>query len=132
MAFGLRGTAMASERILIVDDEAEIVDLLRDVLTEEGYVVDAAATAAGALALIRENIYDVALLDFNLPDMDGVMLHRQIRQMDEELANRTIFMSGLVQSDSNLGYYASEGGGFIAKPFDIRDVLDYVRRTLAS
>jgi DNA-binding response OmpR family regulator len=123
---------MAGERILVVDDESEIVELLRDVLTAEGYVVDAAPTAEGALQLIRENIYDAALLDFNLPDLDGVMLHRQIRQMDAELAARAIFMSGLLQSDVNLGYYMSQSGGFLAKPFDIRDVLSQIRTVLGE
>jgi DNA-binding response OmpR family regulator len=123
---------MAGERILVVDDESEIVELLRDVLTAEGFVVDAAPDAAAALKLIRENIYDVALLDFNLPDMDGVMLHHQIRQMDAELASRSIFMSGLLQSDGNLGYYMSQSGGFLAKPFDIRDVLRQVRAVLGD
>jgi len=123
---------MAGERILVVDDESEIVELLRDVLTAEGYVVDAAPAASAALQMIRENIYDVALLDFNLPDMDGVMLHHQIRQMDAELASRSIFMSGLLQSDGNLGYYMSQSGGFLAKPFDIRDVLRQVRAVLGD
>jgi DNA-binding response OmpR family regulator len=123
---------MAGERILVVDDESEIVELLRDVLTAEGYAVDAAPDAAAALRQIRENIYDVALLDFNLPDMDGVMLHHQIRQMDAELASRAIFMSGLLQSDGNLGYYMSQSGGFLAKPFDIRDVLRQVRAVLGD
>ncbi len=121
---------MAGERILVVDDEAPIVDLLVDVLTGEGFVVDSAPTADAALELIRANIYDAALLDFNLPDMDGVMLHRQIRQMDAELASRTVFMSGLVQSDANLGYYQTHSGGFLSKPFDVTDVLKVVRDLL--
>lgn len=121
---------MAGERILVVDDEADILDLLREVLASEGFTVDTAGTADAALDLIRQNIYDAALVDFNLPDMDGVMLHRQIRQMDQELAGRTIFMSGFVQSDANLGYYTSQGGGFLSKPFDFRDVVDAVRRIL--
>jgi DNA-binding response OmpR family regulator len=121
---------MAGERILVVDDETEIVELLRDVLSAEGYAVDAAPDAESALKLIRENIYDAALLDFNLPDMDGVMLHRQIRQMDEELAAHAIFMSGLLQTNANLGYYLSESGGFLAKPFDIAEVLAQIRRLL--
>lgn len=123
---------MAGERILVVDDESEIVELLRDVLTAEGFTVDAAADAASALQLIRANIYDAALLDFNLPDMDGVMLHRQIRQMDEELAARAIFMSGLLQSEANMGYYMSESGGFLSKPFEIGDVLAQVRQVLGE
>ena len=123
---------MAGERILVVDDEAEIVELLRDVLGAEGYVVDTAQEAAAAIQLIRENIYDVALLDFNLPDMNGVMLHHKILQMDPELASSTIFMSGLIQSDENLGYYMSQSGGFLAKPFDIRDVLRQVLAVLGD
>jgi DNA-binding response OmpR family regulator len=123
---------MAGERILVVDDEAEIVDMLRDVLSAEGFEVDAAPDAATALERIRETIYDVAILDFNLPDMDGVMLHRQIRQMDAELAARSVFMSGFVQSDSNLDYYTAQGGGFLAKPFDIRDVVRAVRGALGQ
>jgi len=119
---------MAGERILVVDDEAQIIELLRDVLVADGYVVDAASDAGSALQLIRENIYDLALIDFNLPDMDGVMLHHQIRQMDAELGAATIFMSGLLQSEDNLGYYMSNSGGFLAKPFDIAEVL---RRVLA-
>lgn len=123
---------MAGERILVVDDESAIVDLLQEVLTDAGYVVDAAGDAGSALELIRSNIYDAALLDFNLPDMDGVMLHRQIRQMDAELAGKTLFMSGLLQSDSNLGYYVSNSSGFLSKPFDIQEVLRALRNTLSG
>ena len=113
---------MAGERILVVDDEADIVELLREVLEADGYVVDTAPDAGEALRLIRQNIYDLALLDFNLPDMDGVMLHHQIRQIDTDLASCTIFMSGLLQSEDNLGYYLSQSGGFLAKPFDVAEV----------
>ena len=123
---------MAGERILVVDDEAEIVELLREVLSSEGFEVDAAPDAATALERVRETIYDAAILDFNLPDMDGVMLHRQIRQMDEELAAHSVFMSGFVQSDTNLDYYTAQGGGFLAKPFDIRDVVRVVRQALGQ
>lgn len=123
---------MAGERILVVDDELEITNLLADLFIDEGFVVDAAADAGTALKLIRENIYDVAILDFNLPDMNGVMLHHQIRQMDAELAAHTIFMSGLLQSDGDLGYYMSQSAGFLAKPFDIREVLEQVRALLVE
>jgi CheY-like chemotaxis protein len=115
---------MAEKRILVVDDEREIVDLLVELLTARGFEVRAAADAAGALALVRQHIFDAAILDFNLPDMDGVMLHREIRQMDEELAEKTLFTSGLVQSEKNMGYYAAYGMGFLSKPFDVQQLLD--------
>lgn len=121
-----------ANRVLVVDDEPSIVELLQDVLTVEGFVVEAAADAAGAIELIRGQIYDVAILDFNLPDMNGVMLHRRIRQMDEELADRTLFMSGFVQSDENFGYYQSVGAGFLPKPFQVGDVVRAIRNLLES
>ena len=114
------------KRILVVDDEPEIVDLLKEFLETHGFVVDSAPDASGAIERVRDNIYDAAILDFNLPDMDGVMLHRQIRQMDGELAQRTLFTSGLVQSEHALGYYATHGMGFLSKPFDMQEVLDWL------
>ena len=115
---------MARKRVLIVDDEPQVVNLLRKILEEKGLRVDSAADASAALDLVRENIYDAAILDFNLPDMNGVMLHRQIRQMDEELASSTLFISGLLQSEQNLGYYNTFGKGFLPKPFRVQQVLD--------
>jgi DNA-binding response OmpR family regulator len=114
---------MDGKRILIVDDEPAIVDLLREILASQGLYVDAAHDATKALELVRENIYDAAFLDFNLPDMNGIMLHRQIRQMDEELADHTLFTSGMTQSESDLDYYDSFGQGFLPKPFQLEQVL---------
>ena len=123
---------MADKRILVVDDEQDIIDMLVELLTTQGYEVASALTAEAALELVRASIYDAAILDFNLPDMNGVMLHRQIRQMDNELADHTLFTSGLVQSDDNMGYYEAFGGGFIAKPFDLNDVIEALRNLWAG
>lgn len=121
---------MAPKRILVVDDEPEVVSFLEDLLEDQGYAVDSAKDAAGALELVRSTIFDAAILDFNLPDMDGIMLHRRLRQMDQELAGNTIFISGMVQSEKDLDYYSAYSGGFLSKPIDIADVLDYLRRVL--
>ena len=114
---------MSATRILVVDDEESIRDLLRDALVEIGWAVDTAATAAEALQLIKENLYDAAVLDFALPDINGVMLHRKIREMDAELAQATLFISGVAQSDQRLDYFGADGIGFLSKPFDVQEVL---------
>ena len=121
---------MATKRILVVDDEVIIVDLLTVILTDQGFEVDFALDAASALAKVRESIFDAAILDFNLPDMNGLMLHREIRQMDEELADNTLFASGVEQSEKNLDYYTSYGKGFLSKPFEVQEVLSAVNRLL--
>ena len=121
---------MAVKRILVVDDEELIVELLTAILTDQGFEVDSAFDAAGALEKVRESIFDAAILDFNLPDMNGVMLHREIRQMDEELADNTLFTSGVEQSEKNLDYYTSFGKGFLSKPFEVQQVLSAVNTLL--
>jgi DNA-binding response OmpR family regulator len=115
------------KRILIVDDEAAVVDLLREGLVAAGYAVDGVATGAAALALVRDNLYDAAVLDFVLPDMNGVMLHSRIRQLDGDLARNTVFISGQTQQRDDLEYYRSAGGGFLSKPFELRDVVETIR-----
>ena len=57
-------------------------------MTDQGYEVDSAPDAATALACVKEQIYDAAILDFNLPDMNGVRLHRRLRQMGPGLKSR--------------------------------------------
>ena len=117
-------------KVLIVDDEPDIVDLLTEILTSSGFEVAGALTATEALEQIRGRIFDAAIIDFNLPDMNGVMLHRQIRQIDEELAEKTLFTSGQMQTDQDLDYYMVYGGGFLSKPFEVEQVLSALDKTI--
>ena len=63
-------------RVLLVDDDRGLLRLLSMRLTAAGYLVEAVEGGEQALAMVRAKIYDAAILDFNLPDMDGVILHR--------------------------------------------------------
>ncbi len=119
---------MSATRILVVDDEESIRDLLQDALVEVGWAVDTAATAAEALQFIKDNLYDAAVLDFALPDTNGVMLHRKIRDMDPELAQSTLFVSGVAQSDERLDYFGADGIGFLSKPFNVREVVTRLQK----
>ena len=112
------------KRILIIDDEPAIVQLLVRGLERVGYKVDGAENGKAALQAVHDHIYDAAILDFDLPDMNGLAVHREIRQMDEELATNTLFCSGHAQTDQNLGYYSSFGVGFLSKPFNIQEIID--------
>ncbi|HXV77475.1 MAG TPA: response regulator [Candidatus Polarisedimenticolaceae bacterium] len=120
------------KRILVVDDDAPVVELLREVLVDQDYEVDTASTGSQALERIRAEIYDAAIVDFGLPDMDGVTLHHRIRQLDDELAGHTIFISGMSQTEDNLGYFAAYSRGFLSKPFEVREVLAAVRGIFAA
>ncbi len=119
---------MSTMRILVVDDDESVQDLLRDALSEVGWTVDTAGTGAQAIQFIRDNLYNAAVLDFALPDTDGVMLHRQIREMDPELAQATLFISGVAQPDQRLDYFGADGVGFLSKPFNVHDVVAQLRK----
>jgi len=122
---------MANLRILVVDDEAPITDMLEQALEQVGYEVDSSATAADALERIRANLYDALILDFALPDMNGVALHSEVRKIDEELAQRTLFISGNDLPREKLSYFAADGGGFLPKPFDVWEVVARIRKIAA-
>jgi len=67
--------------ILVVDDDVDTCRNLADILTDLGYRVDTAHDGLAALELVRQNQYDVALLDLKMPDMDGLTLYREIKKL---------------------------------------------------
>jgi CheY-like chemotaxis protein len=66
--------------ILVVDDNRDLANNLKDILHELGYGASAAFDAAGALALWKERPFDLALLDYKLPDMDGLALRDRLAE----------------------------------------------------
>ena len=92
--------------------------------------MDSASNGEEALSLIKDNIYDIAVIDFNLPDMDGLTLHYKIRIMDKELADNSIFISGLIQKKDHLDYFFTQSAGFLPKPFRIKDLIFSIQKLL--
>jgi two-component system nitrogen regulation response regulator NtrX len=80
--------------VLVVDDEAEIRNSLEEILTEEGYAVATAATAAEALVLIEDAPYDVVLLDIWLPDRDGLDVLADVHALETEKRPEVVIISG--------------------------------------
>src|SRR5476651_158151 len=75
-----RGIPMSAMRILVVDDEADIRGLLKEILTEEGYSVEVAADAEQARAARARQTPDLVLLDIWMPGVDGITLLREWQQ----------------------------------------------------
>jgi len=84
---------MSNARILVVDDEADIRELVQEILSEEGYAVDVAANAAEARAACARQVPDLVLLDIWMPDTDGISLLREWQQT-QSLAAPVVMMSG--------------------------------------
>lgn len=82
--------------ILIVDDNEDLAKNLRDILQELGYRASAAFNGADALALCEETPFDLALLDYKLPDMDGLALRDRLSEMGDAMY---IMITGVAPTD---------------------------------
>ena len=121
---------MNSARILVVDDEPNIRELLEEILSEEGYEVTTAADAEHARAARREQNYDLTLLDIWMPDTDGISL---LKEWSESGAlDPVVMMSGHGTVDSAVEATRLGALDFIEKPVSLTKLLRTVQKALAS
>jgi len=114
----------SARTLLIVDDEPSIRRALVRYLERDGHRVDAAASAAEALAHIAARRYDAILLDLRMPDMAGDELYAQLRDTDPALAARVVFATGDTESEAARAFLAAAGRPVVTKPFVLPDVAD--------
>jgi len=120
---------MSSPRILIVDDEADIRSLLREILSEEGYEVDVAADASQARASRARQDPDLVLLDIWMPDTDGITLLREwVRGPGSDTP--VVMMSGHGTVETAVEATRLGAFDFIEKPLSLAKLLRTVERAL--
>jgi DNA-binding NtrC family response regulator len=121
--------ASARGSILIIDDEAAIRESLQTLLELEGYDVEIAETGDEGLARLGERTHDLVLLDYALPDRNGIEILADIRDRDPEFPVIMITAYGTVEN----AVRAMQGGAanFIQKPWDNEKLLADVRNTIA-
>jgi DNA-binding NtrC family response regulator len=114
--------------VLIIDDEAAIRESLQTLLELEGYQVDVAVDGGEGLSQMAAHPYDLVLLDFALPDRNGIEILREIRSRDSEISVIMITAYGTVENAVN----AMQAGAtnFIQKPWDNEKLLADVRAAI--
>ena len=115
-------------RILLVDDETSVLDLVRTTLETCGHVIDTAASSHEAMEKVRRNDYAMVILDLLLPDMNGFLLSQEIRRVRPDLGNRILFISGILFGQSTIDHLGTIGAGFLSKPFQLQALIDAVDR----
>ncbi|HLS53185.1 MAG TPA: response regulator transcription factor, partial [Tissierellaceae bacterium] len=121
---------MAKTRILVVDDEKNITELIRMNLEAEGYEIDLAYT--GMEAIIKTDSFkpDLILLDLMLPDIDGLQVCQMIR-LNEKTQNIPIIMISARSEESNKVEGLSVGADdYITKPFGLKELEARIRTVL--
>src|ERR1039458_704448 len=117
----LREETVSLGSVLIIDDEAAIRESLQTLLELEGYEVDTANDGTDGLARLADRPYDLVLLDFAMPERNGIEILQYIRERDSELAIIMITAYGTVENAVN----AMQAGAtnFIQKPWDNEKLL---------
>ena len=121
---------MTSPRILIVDDEADIRTLLREILSEEGYEVDVAADAVQARASRARQSPDLVLLDIWMPDTDGITLLREWSRGPAMVECPVVMMSGHGTVETAVEATRLGAFDFVEKPLSLAKLLRTVERAL--
>jgi len=117
----------AARRVLVVDDDQDILDALSEILEVEGYTVQRARNGREALQRLEQGLPDLVLLDLMMPVMDGWEFARSLGPGDRP---SIIVLS----ADRNVSSKAKEIGalGWLAKPFELSELLAAVRRAVPA
>lgn len=119
-------------RVLVVDDEPEITEIVETFLSEAGYQVSVENSSRNAAAKARQFRPDVVILDIMMPDIDGYQICHELKQ-DPHLANvPIIFLTGKDRNDDMGRSFKAGGDMFIKKPFSCERLLEIVNLVVMS
>ena len=115
-------------RVLVVDDDAAICELLETVLTHDGCAVDTEGDPTKAEARVREGAYHLLLLDVMMPQQDGVETLRKVRAVDRDLA--VVMITGFPSVETAVAAMQLEAMDYLKKPFTVEALREVVTRVL--
>ena len=122
----------AGKRILVIDDEESILQMVREALTPRGYEVDIASDGASGLQRMSENKYDVALCDWKMPGLNGQQVYERARSLNPALSSRMIFITGDVINDRTRKFLEEQNKICLPKPFTIAEFRTAIKKVLAA
>jgi DNA-binding NtrC family response regulator len=115
-------------RVIVIDDDESIRKILTTILEEEGYEVDTANTGKEAIRKTNEKVYNLALIDMRLPDIEGIDLLLRIKDTTPRM--RKIIITGYPTIQNAMEAVNRQADAFILKPFDMERVLQTIREQL--
>lgn len=123
---------LRTAKVLVIDDEPEITDIVQTFLTESGYSVDVLNNARDAVTRAKEFKPDVILLDIMMPGADGYTVCQWIKAEPELAAVPVIFLTGKDRNDDQGRSFKAGGDMFIKKPFSCERLLEIVNIVVMS
>jgi signal transduction histidine kinase/CheY-like chemotaxis protein len=125
-----QGQSLRGKRILVIDDEVQITELIFDVLARQGVRVDLANSAVEALDQIKKKDYDVIICDQRMPGVSGQRLYRLVESLNPDLRHRFLFVTGDVVNAQTKRFFVQAGVQYIRKPFRIHELVESIEGLL--
>jgi DNA-binding response OmpR family regulator len=123
----------AVKRILCIEDEPEMIDLIRLILSRRGFDVYGASGGEEGIQMIRQMHPDLVLLDLMMPDMDGWEVYQQMKAEASTRDIPVIVVTAKAQNiDKVLGLHIAKVDDYIAKPFGPQELMDSVDKVLSQ
>jgi two-component system response regulator HydG len=116
-------------RILVVDDQRDVAELVQAVLEDAGYAVEAVYGGQAALDRLTQTVYDLVVCDVRMPEVDGMEVYRAVAQL---VPSRplVLFLTGYADSPTELEFLRTTAAVALAKPLGIDKLLESVGRLL--
>jgi len=122
-----------SIRVLCIEDEPEMIELIHLILSRAGYEVLGAESGAEGLELLEKEDVDLVLLDLMMPEMDGWEVYQRLKANERTRDIPVIIVTAKAQRiDRVLGLYIVGADDYITKPFSPRDLLNSIEQVLAK
>ncbi|WP_407351636.1 response regulator [Luteimonas sp. R10] len=120
-----------SARILVVDDSASMRQMVAFALTSAGYTVEEAEDGKVALGLARSGTFNAVITDVNMPNMDGIALIRELRQLPAYRFTPLLMLTTESGADKKADGKAAGATGWLVKPFDPKQLVATVRKVVS-
>ena len=116
--------------ILIVDDDAEVRNMLSSILDGEGYSIEAVENGKKAINICEKFPFDVALIDIDLPDIKGTELLHRLKEIQPKMVR--IIITGHPSIENAAKSVNEKADGYVLKPFNVVELLEMIKRLVAE
>jgi signal transduction histidine kinase len=123
-------TEGVGKRVLVIDDEDTILQMINAALTMNGYKVDVARDGESALRRLGQYHYDLALCDWKMPGLNGQQVYERLRAADPDMSRRIIFITGDVVNEKTQEFLSKQHKVCLSKPFTLGEFRTAINRVM--
>ncbi len=124
------GQVKTRGKVLIVDDEPAIRNILARILSNKGHQAQTVSSGKAALAMLHEKGYDLLVADLKMSGVSGIDLYETLKKKSPDMADRTVFITGDTMTEETNEFLASSGRPYLAKPFTPMEFLEIIESAL--